>query len=139
MHSSGPAANAGISLQQALEACCSQVLLQAADAAGQPSGNVQGLMAHFKSRTLHQAACHCCRRSTQLRPHDARMWCAMGQCYENEQLKAVDQDKMELAAIQCYSRAVANGDREGIALHKLVRGTGSQPRRAGMALHGVAC
>ena len=46
----------------------------------------------------------------------------MGQCYENEQLKAVDQDKMELAAIQCYSRAVANGDREGIALHKLVSG-----------------
>ena len=67
------------------------------------------------------------------------MWCAMGQCYENEQLKAVYQDKMELAAIQCYSRAVANGDREGIALHKLVSGAGSQTRRAGTALHGVAC
>jgi anaphase-promoting complex subunit 8 len=26
------------------------------------------------------------RRATQLRPGDARMWCAMGQCYEHEQL-----------------------------------------------------
>ena len=95
-------------------------------------------MAHSKSGVPHQTACRCCRRSTQLRPHDARMWCAMGQCYENEQLKAVDQDKMELAAIQCYSRAVANGDREGIALHKLVRGAGSHSGGAGVALHGFS-
>ena len=60
------------------------------------------------------------RRATQLRPHDARMWCAMGQCYENDQLQSVDKDKMEVAAIRCYRRAVQNGDREGIALHKLV-------------------
>ena len=113
--------------------------MQVADALGQHNGSVQGLLAHPASGTLHQTAFSCCRRSTQLRPNDARMWCAMGQCYENEQLKAVDQDKMELAAIQCYSRAVANGDREGIALHKLVRGAGSQSERAGMALHGFAC
>jgi len=55
------------------------------------------------------------RRATQLRPHDARMWCAMGQCHENEQLG------MDDAAIQCYKRAVANDDREGIALHKLAK------------------
>ena len=60
------------------------------------------------------------RRATQLRPHDARMWCAMGQCYENDQLQSVDKDKMEVAAIRCYRRAVQNKDREGIALHKLV-------------------
>lgn len=60
------------------------------------------------------------RRATQLRPHDARMWCAMGQCYENDQLQSVDKDNMEVAAIRCYRRAVQNGDREGIALHKLV-------------------
>ena len=65
------------------------------------------------------------RRATQLRPHDARMWCAMGQCYENDQLQSVDKDKMEVAAIRCYRRAVQNGDREGIALHKLVGWTRS--------------
>lgn len=54
------------------------------------------------------------RRATMLRPSDARMWCALGQCYESEQLD------LHAAAIRCYRRAVANGDREGIALHKLV-------------------
>ena len=39
----------------------------------------------------------------------------MGQCYENEQLG------MDAAAIRCYRRALVNQDREGIALHKLVR------------------
>lgn len=53
------------------------------------------------------------RRAAQLRPEDARMWCAMGQCYEHEQLGLND------AAIRCYRRALANGEREGIALHKL--------------------
>lgn len=52
-----------------------------------------------------------------MRPDDARMWCAMGQCYEHEQLGLDD------AAIRCYRRALTNGDREGIAMHKLVRFT----------------
>ncbi len=39
----------------------------------------------------------------------------MGQCYEHEQLGLDD------AAIRCYRRALTNGDREGIAMHKLVR------------------
>ena len=46
------------------------------------------------------------RRATKLRPHDARMWCAMGQCYESDQLQ------MTVAAIRCYQRAVSNNDRE---------------------------
>lgn len=33
--------------------------------------------------------------------------CAMGQCYENEQLGMVDE------AIKCYRKAAENGDREG--------------------------
>ena len=47
------------------------------------------------------------RGALQLRPHDARMWCAMGQCYEHEQLAMAD------AAIRCYHRAQNAGDREG--------------------------
>ncbi len=43
----------------------------------------------------------------QLRPLDARMWCAMGQCYEHEQLG------MDEAAARCYQRAQGSGDREG--------------------------
>ena len=39
----------------------------------------------------------------------------MGQCYENDQLA------MDTAAIRCYRRALVNQDREGIAVHKLVR------------------
>lgn len=54
-------------------------------------------------------------RASQLAPSDARMWCAMGQCYASEHLGQVEN------AIRCYRRAVQHGDREGIALHKLVR------------------
>ena len=40
-----------------------------------------------------------CVRTLQLRPHDARFWCAMGQCYAHEQLG------MDEAAVCCYQRA----------------------------------
>ncbi len=43
----------------------------------------------------------------QLRPHDARFWCAVGQCYAHEQLG------MDEAAIRCYQRAHDSDDREG--------------------------
>ena len=43
------------------------------------------------------------------------MWCAMGQCYESDQLQ------MTVAAIRCYQRAHQNGDQEGIALGKLAK------------------
>jgi anaphase-promoting complex subunit 8 len=53
------------------------------------------------------------QQAVKLRPDDARMWCAMGQCYESDQLK------MFTSAIRCYQRAVANNEREGLALSKL--------------------
>jgi anaphase-promoting complex subunit 8 len=58
---------------------------------------------------------HSSQRATRLRPKDPRMWCAMGQCYESEQLL------MTVAAIRCYQRAVTWNDMEGIALAKLAR------------------
>ena len=48
-----------------------------------------------------------CSIAAQLRPHDARFWCAMGQCYAHEQLG------MDEAAIRCYQRAHDSDDREG--------------------------
>ncbi|KAI8473690.1 MAG: hypothetical protein J3K34DRAFT_518801 [Monoraphidium minutum] len=54
-------------------------------------------------------------RAAMLRPGDPRMWCALGQCYESGDLN------MPQVAVRCYRRAVANGDREGIALHKLAK------------------
>ena len=30
------------------------------------------------------------RQATKLRPGDARFWCAMGQCYESEELNMQD-------------------------------------------------
>ena len=53
------------------------------------------------------------RQATRLRPGDARFWCAMGQCYESEELNMQD------AALQCYKNAESKGDREGIALAKI--------------------
>ena len=53
------------------------------------------------------------QQAVKLRPSDPRMWCAMGQCYESDQLR------MFTSAIRCYQRAVANDEREGIALSKL--------------------
>jgi hypothetical protein len=43
----------------------------------------------------------------------SRMWCALGEAYER--LNKTD------SAVQCYERAEANGDREGIALNKLAK------------------
>ena len=53
------------------------------------------------------------------------MWSALGQCYENEQLGCSS------AALRCFRRALETGDREGIALHKLVRGSGAPGGRGG--------
>lgn len=39
--------------------------------------------------------------------HGSMHRCAMGQCYENEQLGMTE------GAIRCYRRAAENGDREG--------------------------
>ena len=52
-----------------------------------------------------------CVLALQLRPHDARFWCAVGQCYAHEQLG------MDEAAIRCYQRAHDSDDREGTSLY----------------------
>jgi anaphase-promoting complex subunit 8 len=53
------------------------------------------------------------RKAASIRPNDARMWCALGGCYEK--LSKSDE------AIGCIKRAVANQDCEGIALYHLGR------------------
>eukprot|EP01104_Vermistella_antarctica_P020244 TRINITY_DN858_c0_g1_i1.p1 TRINITY_DN858_c0_g1~~TRINITY_DN858_c0_g1_i1.p1 ORF type:complete len:606 (+),score=101.61 TRINITY_DN858_c0_g1_i1:150-1967(+) len=70
-----------------------------------------GLGQTYEILKLYLYAMFYYRKATGLRPYDARMWCAMAGCYEH--LKRTDD------AIKCYQRAVANGDREGIALNKL--------------------
>lgn len=53
------------------------------------------------------------RKACILRPYDARMWCALGGCYEC--LEKYDE------AEKCYERAIANKDMEDIALIRLAR------------------
>jgi len=48
-----------------------------------------------------------------LRPDDARMWCAMAQCYDLMDRK--------LEALKCYEKAHRCGDRERMALPRLAR------------------
>lgn len=72
-----------------------------------------GLGQTYELMHLPYYALYYFRRATQLRPEDARMWCAMGLCYECDALK------LESEALRCYRRALALGDKEGVALHKL--------------------
>jgi anaphase-promoting complex subunit 8 len=74
-----------------------------------------GLGQTYELLGLPLYALHYYGRAAALRPGDARMWCAIGQCYESEQLGRAD------AAVRCYRRALANDDREGIALAKLAK------------------
>eukprot|EP00798_Chlamydomonas_sp_ICE-L_P031382 gene31381-6542_t len=55
------------------------------------------------------------RRAAALRPTDARMWCALGQCYIHEQVNMTD------LAIRCYRRAIEHNDPDGIAVHMLAK------------------
>lgn len=73
-----------------------------------------GLGQTYELLAMPHYALHYYRRASLLRPADARMWCAMAQCY------ACDELALHEAAISCYLRAVEHGDREGIALHQLV-------------------
>jgi len=68
------------------------------------------------------------RRAATLRPLDARMWCALGQCYVS-----TDQVGLQDLAIRCYRRAIEHNDPDGIAAHMLV-GRGLHGRRKGGAL-----
>ena len=74
-----------------------------------------GLGQTYELLGLPLYALHYYGRAAALRPGDARMWCAIGECYESEQLGRAD------AAVRCYRRALANDDREGIALAKLAK------------------
>ena len=65
------------------------------------------------------------RRATTLRPLDARMWCALGQCYVS-----TDQAGLQDLAIRCYRRAIEHNDPDGIAAHMLV-GEGRDGREIG--------
>ena len=60
---------------------------------------------------LYQNALYYFRKAAALKPHDARMWNAVGQCL----LKLGDRSH----AIAAYERAAESGDREGIAKHAL--------------------
>jgi anaphase-promoting complex subunit 8 len=51
------------------------------------------------------------QKATALRPHDARMWCALGSTYESL-------DRTE-DAIKSYKKALSGGENEGIALKKI--------------------
>merc|ERR1712050_76578 len=53
------------------------------------------------------------RRAMTLRPEDARMWCAMAQCYDFMDRKS--------EALKCYEKAHRCGDRERMALPRLAR------------------
>ena len=60
---------------------------------------------------LYQNALYYFRKAAALKPHDARMWNAVGQCL----LKLGERSH----AIAAYERAAESGDREGIAKHAL--------------------
>ena len=53
------------------------------------------------------------RKAVKLRPTDARMWCALGNCYKRLERNS--------DAIRCFERAAQNDDREGIAFLELAR------------------
>lgn len=61
---------------------------------------------------LHTYALYYYSKACALRPYDARMWCAMAECYETVNVDL---------AIKCYKRAEANQDKEGLALIRLAR------------------
>ena len=83
--------------------------------------NPRGIIARGMASARHTRFCRCrttrCTITSARRGCDrrTRMWCAMGQCYESEQLL------MTVAAIRCYQRAVTWNDMEGIALAKLAK------------------
>lgn len=84
-----------------------------------------GLGQTYEIHQMFFYALHYYRKACVLRPYDARMWCALGGCYEHL-------DKLDEAE-KCYERAIANKDMEDIALIRLAR-----LRRKRGALNGAA-
>ena len=94
---------------------------------------------------LHYYALFYYRRAMLLRPEDARMWCAMAQCYDLMSRKVEARDSTNLQgfticvggalssypgpklvfmlgeALRCYEKAHRCGDRERMALPRLAR------------------
>lgn len=94
---------------------------------------------------LHYYALFYYRRAMLLRPEDARMWCAMAQCYDLKSRKVEARDSTNLQgfticvggalssypgprlvcmlgeALRCYEKAHRCGDRERMALPRLAR------------------
>uniref|UniRef100_A0A0E0KY96 Cdc23 domain-containing protein n=2 Tax=Oryza punctata TaxID=4537 RepID=A0A0E0KY96_ORYPU len=60
-------------------------------------------------------ALHYFCKSSYLQPNDARLWNAMAQCYESDQLQMIEE------AIKCYERSANHNGTEGIALHELAK------------------
>lgn len=60
---------------------------------------------------MHLYSLYYYKQAAQLRPYDARMWCALGQIYV--QLSRKDD------AIRAYERALQHDDAEGVATQKL--------------------
>ena len=62
---------------------------------------------------LYQYSLYYYKKATTLKSNDARMWCAVGNCYSKLSMK--------LMAIQTLNHAVSCGDREGVATRELAR------------------
>ncbi|RHN40600.1 putative tetratricopeptide-like helical domain-containing protein [Medicago truncatula] len=58
-------------------------------------------------------ALHYFKESVFYQPNDSRLYIAMAQCYENDQIHMLDE------AIKCYRRASNCNDGEAIAMHQL--------------------
>ena len=74
-----------------------------------------GLGQMYELISMHVYAVYYYQTAAKLRPNDSRMWCAIGACYEADGLR------QPIAAIRVYQRAVACGDKEGIALGRLAK------------------
>mmetsp|Transcript_19560 Transcript_19560/g.21229 ORF Transcript_19560/g.21229 Transcript_19560/m.21229 type:complete len:268 (-) Transcript_19560:1354-2157(-) len=93
-----------------------------------------GLGQTYEMLHLYQYALYYFKKATSLRPSDARLWSAVGNCLLKLGLKA--------ESIGTYERAVAAGDREGIAtrdLARLYRDDDEQSKAADMYYKFLKC
>ena len=72
-----------------------------------------GLGQTYEMLHLYQYSLYYYKKATTLKSNDARMWCAVGNCYSKLSMK--------LMAIQTLNHAVSCGDREGVATRELAR------------------
>ena len=65
----------------------------------------------YELQNMNHYALYYFSRAVLSRPKDARMWNAMGSCYEKISKPSEAQ--------KCYQRAESSRDREGIAMHQM--------------------